>query len=245
MPGRLAHKHALVTGAARGIGEAIARAFVDEGARVTLVDLLVDEGEEVRRGLGEQATFRPLDVTSPNAWSDLVAGSAGDPFDVLVNNAGGLRHPAALHELQVDEWEDDLGRNLTSVFLGMRAVLPSMLGRGRGSIVNMSSISGVVGQADAPAYQAAKAGVRLLTKNAAITYARDGIRVNAICPGAIATHAVSLEDPERIRPFIERTPLGRQGLPHDVASAAVYLASDEAAFVTGTELFVDGGFTAQ
>jgi 3alpha(or 20beta)-hydroxysteroid dehydrogenase len=240
---RLDGKHAIVTGAARGIGAAIARAFVAEGARVLLVDVLADRGHETAESLGGSARFRRMDVTSEAEWATLAAELAGDAPHVLVNNAGGLRHPEALHELSLAAWRDELDRNLTSVFLGMRALIPLMLGAGSGSIVNISSISGVVGQADAAAYQAAKAAIRILSRNGAITYARSGIRVNTICPGAIATEAVALEPPERVAPFVERTPLGRQGVPEDVAAAAVYLASDDSAFVTGAEIFVDGGYT--
>jgi NAD(P)-dependent dehydrogenase (short-subunit alcohol dehydrogenase family) len=235
----------VVTGAARGIGAAIAAAFAEERARLVLVDVLEEQGRAIAADLGDSARFRRLDVTRPEAWDGLAEELADDPPAVLVNNAGGLRHPKRLHELAVEDWEDELARNLTSVFLGMRAMIPLMLAAGGGAIVNMSSISGAVGQEDAAAYQAAKAGIRLLSRHAAVAYAADGIRVNTICPGAIATEAVASEPPERLAPFLARTPLGRQGHPRDVASAAVYLASDEAAFVTGAELFVDGGYTAQ
>jgi NAD(P)-dependent dehydrogenase (short-subunit alcohol dehydrogenase family) len=210
-----------------------------------LVDVLEDEGQTIAGRFGDAARFRRVDVTRAEEWDGLAAELADDPPDVLVNNAGGLRHPKRLHELAIEDWDDELARNLTSVFLGMRAIIPLMLAAGGGTIVNMSSISGAVGQDDAAAYQAAKAGIRLLSRHAAVSYAAEGIRVNTICPGAIATEAVALEPPERLAPFLQRTPLGRQGLPRDVAAAAVYLASDEAAFVTGAELFVDGGYTAQ
>jgi NAD(P)-dependent dehydrogenase (short-subunit alcohol dehydrogenase family) len=210
-----------------------------------LVDVLEDEGQTIAGRFGDAARFRRVDVTRAEEWDGLAAELADDPPDVLVNNAGGLRHPKRLHELAIEDWDDELARNLTSVFLGMRAIIPLMLAAGGGTIVNMSSISGAVGQDDAAAYQAAKAGIRLLSRHAAVSYAAEGIRVNTICPGAIATEAVALEPPERLAPFLARTPLGRQGLPRDVAAAAVYLASDEAAFVTGAELFVDGGYTAQ
>jgi NAD(P)-dependent dehydrogenase (short-subunit alcohol dehydrogenase family) len=243
--GRLDGKHAVVTGAARGIGAAIAAAFAEEGARLVLVDVLEEQGRRTAEALGPVARFRRLDVTRADEWDALARELDGDPPAVLVNNAGGLRHPRRLHELAVEDWDDELARNLTSVFLGMRALIPLMLAAGSGTIVNMASISGAVGQDDAAAYQAAKAGIRLLSRHAAVAYASEGIRVNTICPGAIETEAVALEPPERIAPFLARTPLGRQGIPDDVAAAAVYLASDESAFVTGAELFVDGGYTAQ
>jgi 3alpha(or 20beta)-hydroxysteroid dehydrogenase len=244
MPGRLAGRQAVVTGAARGIGAAIAAAFVAEGASVVVADQLVAEGEATVAALGGAARLVAGDLTEPPTWERILA-ACGPRLDVLVNNAGGLRHPQPLHELELDDWRDELDRNLTSVFLGMRAAIPAMLRGGGGSIVNMSSISGAIGQDDAPAYQAAKAGIRLLTKNAAVTYGAQGIRVNAICPGAIDTQAVRGEDPARLGPFLARTPLGRQGLPDDVARAAVYLASDESAFVTGIDLFIDGGYSSR
>ena len=244
MAGLLDGKHALVTGAARGIGAAIAAAFAAEGASVLLVDQLSEQGDAVARSLGPPARFVAGDVTDPATWARLIEAMDGR-VDVLMNNAGGLRHPQVIHELELADWRDELDRNLTSVFLGMRAVLPPMIAAGGGSIVNMSSISGALGHDDAPAYQAAKAGVRLLTKNAAVTYGRHRIRVNALCPGAIDTEAVRGEDPARLAPFLARTPLGRQGTTEEVAQAAVYLASEQSAFVTGTDLFVDGGYASR
>jgi 3alpha(or 20beta)-hydroxysteroid dehydrogenase len=234
----------VVTGAARGIGAAIAAAFAAEGARVMLVDVLAEEGQATAARVARNTRFRRADVTRPDEWDELASELADDPPAVLVNNAGGLRHARRLHELSVEDWHDELDLNLTSVFLGMRAMLPLMLGARGGAIVNVSSISGAVGQDDAAAYQAAKAGIRLLSRHAAVAYAADGIRVNTICPGAIATESVALEPPARLAPFVARTPLRRQGEPTDVAAAAVYLASDDAAFVTGAELYVDGGYTA-
>jgi NAD(P)-dependent dehydrogenase (short-subunit alcohol dehydrogenase family) len=242
--GRLEHKHALVTGGARGIGASIAEAFVAEGASVTVVDQLTEQGESLARSLGAGTTFVTGDVTQTQTWDRLVA-SMVPRLDILVNNAGGMRHPERLHEIELDAWRDELDRNLTSTFLGMRAVIPVMIAGGGGSIVNISSISGSLGQDDAPAYQAAKAGVRLLTKNAAVTYGQHNIRVNVICPGAIDTEAVRAEDPARIAPFLARTPLARQGTPAEVAQAAVFLASDDSRFVTGADLFVDGGYSSR
>jgi hypothetical protein len=156
-----------------------------------------------------------------------------------------MRHPERLHEIELDAWRDELDRNLTGTFLGMRAVIPVMIAAGGGSIINISPISGALGQEDGPAYQAAKAGVRLITKSAAVTYGEHNIRANAICPGAIDTEAVRVLDPARVAPFLARTPLGRQGTPAEVAQAAVFLASDDSRFVTGADLFVDGGYSSR
>ncbi len=241
---RLVGKHALITGGAKGIGEAIVRRFVAEGARVIVADRLEDRGRSLVAELGEAATFRGLDVIDEAGWRLLATNLLQDPINVLVNNAGGLLAPKALHLVDPVEWQDEIQLNVTSVFLAMRFMIPVMLKSGGGSIVNISSISGVVGQNDAPGYQAAKAGVRLLTKNAAITYATDGIRVNTICPGSISTERSLGRPPERIKAFTDATPMKRMGLPLEVAHVALFLASDESSFVTGTDIAVDGGYLA-
>jgi len=234
-----------VTGGARGIGEAIARQFVAEGARVMVADLREEQGRALVAELGESASFRALDVTDERAWRALAEDLTDPPVNVLVNNAGAVRSFAALHEVDPAEWRSIVELNLTSVFLGMRFVIPLMLDAGGGSVINLSSISGVVGHAVAPAYQASKGGVRVLTKNGAITYATRGVRVNSLHPGLIATPMVTEQPQWATDAFLVATPMGRAGRPLDVAYAAVYLASDESAFVTGAELAVDGGFLAQ
>jgi NAD(P)-dependent dehydrogenase (short-subunit alcohol dehydrogenase family) len=244
MGARLTGKYALVTGAARGIGEAIARQFVAEGARVIVADIREEEGRALVNELGEAASFRPLDVTDERAWSGLADELRARPINVLVNNAGAVVSFAPLHEVSPDEWRRILELNLTSVFLGMRFMIPLMV-EGGGSVINLSSISGVVGHSVAPAYQAAKGGIRVLTKNGAITYATQGVRVNSLHPGLIATPMVSEQPQWATDAFLAATPMGRAGRPLDVAHAAVYLASDDSAFVTGAELVVDGGFLAQ
>lgn len=242
--GRLAGKRAVVTGAARGIGRAIAEAFVTEGAHVICADVLLDEAAAACQAMGASAQPRWLDVTDEAAWRALADELRNDSLDILVNNAGGLVSTSVLHELSLDAWRKSLDLNLTSVFLGMRAIIPLMLERGQGSVINICSISGIVGQADAPDYQAAKAGVRLLTKNAAVTYGRNRLRINAITPSVIATGPAESEPGDRVWAFVSRIPLGHAGAPQDVAHAAVYLASDESRFVTGANLVVDGGFLA-
>jgi NAD(P)-dependent dehydrogenase (short-subunit alcohol dehydrogenase family) len=244
MTGRLHGKRALVTGAARGIGEAIARRFVTESATVVIADIRDADGQLLAKELGEEASYRHLDVTDEEAWRAVGDEAARHPFDILVNNAGAVVSFEPLHEVEPDTFRRIVELNLTSVFLAMRFVVPSMLDAGHGTVINLSSISGVVGHDVAPAYQAAKGGVRTLTKNGAITYAARGIRVNSIHPGIIATPMVDEQPEWATEAFVGNTPMGRPGTPDDVAHLAVYLASDESSFVTGGEFYVDGGFVA-
>jgi NAD(P)-dependent dehydrogenase (short-subunit alcohol dehydrogenase family) len=234
----------LVTGGSRGIGEAIVRRFADEGAVVVVADIRDEEGRDLAEELGDQVSYRHLDVTDDAAWRTIGDEAAVEPFDVLVNNAGAVVSFDPLHEVEPETFRRIVDLNLTSVFLGMRYVIPSMVERGSGSVVNLSSISGVVGHDVAPAYQAAKGGVRTLTKNGAITYATTGVRVNSIHPGLIATPMVAEQPLWATEAFTAATPMQRAGTPDDVAYLAVYLASDESSFVTGAEMYVDGGFVA-
>jgi 3alpha(or 20beta)-hydroxysteroid dehydrogenase len=245
MSKRLEGQHALVTGAARGIGRAIVEEFVREGARVLATDVRSGEGAALAEELGSSVRFAQHDVTSEAAWRELVAATASDPIDILVNNAGAVVHFVPLHEYEPTEWTRIVDVNLTSVFLGMRFVIPVMLERGRGSIVNMSSIAGVVGIDVAPAYAAAKAGVRSLTKCAAVAYATKGIRVNSIHPGLIGTPMVAEQPDWATEGFLAATPMGRMGEPSEVAQAAAFLASPASSFTTGAELYVDGAYLAK
>ena len=209
-----------------------------------ITDIRDDAGEALAADLGAAAKYRHLDVTDEQAWRDIGAEAAAHPFDILVNNAGAVVSFDPLHEVEPDTFRQIVELNLTSVFLAMRFVIPTMVAAGGGSVINVSSISGVVGHDVAPAYQAAKGGVRTLTKNGAITYAKDGVRVNSIHPGIIATPMVAEQPQWATDAFIENTPMGRAGQPQDVANLAIYLASDESTFVTGAEMYVDGGFVA-
>ena len=251
--GRLDGKVALISGGARGMGAAEARMFAAEGAAVVIGDILDDPGQATAEGIraeGGLCNYQHLDVTSESSWSSVVsvAVSRHGKLDVLVNNAGIGSSPHRIHEEPVALWDNTMDVNLKGVFLGMRAVIPAMLDSGGGSIINISSQLGIVAVPyNGAAYQTSKGGVRILTKAAALQYAGDGIRVNSVHPGPITTEMTRAgrNDPERLAIMLARIPMGRYGEPDEVANAVLYLASDESTFVTGSELVVDGGWTAQ
>lgn len=248
---RLQGKVALVSGAARGIGEAICRLFAREGAQVVLGDVLQEEGQRVAADIiaaGGRAQFVPLDVTREEQWQEAVsvAMTTFGALHILVNNAG-TGVPGKLEDVSLAEWNRVMEVNSTGVFLGIKTALAVLRQSGSGSIINMSSQLGLVGTDNSsPQYQASKGAVRLLTKAAAMQYAAAGIRVNSVHPGPIATArtAARRADPQQSALMISRIPLGRYGQPLDVAYGVLYLASDEAAFITGSELVIDGGWTA-
>ncbi len=247
--GRMDDKVAIVTGAARGIGAASARLLASEGARVVLCDIreeqLATVGDEIVAA-SASALVLPLDVADAAGWSEAVreVESRFGHIDVLINNAGVC--PLDGVEATTEEiWDHTVSVNQKGVWLGMRAVTPIMRHAGGGSIVNLSSILGLVGIGLAAAYQGTKGAVRLLTKTAAIELAPDHIRVNSIHPGFIETD-LSASDDADLRAGLEAlTPLGRYGQPEEIAAGVLYLASNESSYVTGCELVIDGGYTAR
>jgi NAD(P)-dependent dehydrogenase (short-subunit alcohol dehydrogenase family) len=239
--GRLNGKVAIVTGAAQGIGRAVAELFAAEGAQVIAGD--VKQQPVAHAGIVNQE----LDVSDEANWKAIVDFTlqAHGRIDILVNNAGIVFNYGQVLETGLDDWNKVIGVNLTGSFLGMQAVLPAMRKARSGSIVNFSSIWGNVGVPGAAAYNAAKGGVRNMTKNAAVSYAPDNVRVNSVHPGLIRTPLVTAQSEEMNNGIISNTPMGRMGTSEEVAQCCLFLASDDSSFVTGSELVVDGGYLAQ
>jgi 3(or 17)beta-hydroxysteroid dehydrogenase len=254
--GRVEGKTAIVTGAARGLGQAIALLLAKEGAKVAVTDILEDGGkktaEEIRRGGGE-AIFIKHDVTSEDSWSGVVKQVLSEfgKLDILVNNAG-VQVIKEIAETSLEEWRWLMSVNLDGVFLGTKHAIRAMRESGGGSIVNISSVAGIIGTADnTAAYSASKGGVRLFTKAAALECSKMGhnysIRVNSVHPGIIKTDMVAsmmAQDAELKKRMESNHPIGFLGEPIDIAYVVLYLASDESRLVTGAELIVDGGWTA-
>jgi cyclopentanol dehydrogenase len=249
MAGRLAGKVALISGAARGQGEVEGRLFAKEGAKVVLGDILVDMGQKVAadiRSQGGQATFVPLDVTQEAEWQAAVETTVRTygKLDILVNNAG-IFHTEGVEATSMELWNRVIAVNQTGVWLGMKYAVPAIRKAGGGSIVNISSGAGIIGTGMAAAYHSTKGAVRILTKTAAIEYAKDHIRINSVHPGVVDTEMVrGLFQDEGMQAVVAAHPLGRVGTSEDIAYGVLYLASDESSFVTGSELVIDGGFTA-
>ncbi len=248
---RLEGKVALITGGAHGMGEVEAKLFAGEGARVAIGDVLVEEAGRVKKEIqneGGTAISVKLDVTSEADWEAAVTSvrNAFGRLDILVNNAG-INGPRDSDLLSTEHWDRLMDVNARGVFLGVKLAIPEMLEGGGGSIVNISSISGFIGQEFLhPGYNASKGAVRILTKSVAVQYARRGIRVNSVHPGVMPPMMgpASADLEERKRMIEAHVPMGREGLREEVANGVLSLASDDASYITGTELVIDGGYLA-
>jgi len=245
MTDRLAGRRALVTGGAHGLGQAIVRAFVAEGARVAIGDIDAEAGRALAAELGDAVLFVPLDVGSEEQWAAAVdtTVAAFDGLDIGVNNGGIVVH-ASLAEMTLEQYERIVRVNQIGTFLGLRTMAEPMKAGGRGSIVNISSIRGMVGSAGLLGYTATKFAVRGMTKAAALELGEFGIRVNSVHPGAVATRLVGDVDPAVLDERFAAQPIGRIARPAEIAAMVVFLASDESSYSTGSEFVCDGGVTA-
>ena len=249
MSGRLAGKVVLISGGASGIGAAHVRVFTAEGAKVVAGDIQEEMGravvEEVNKN-GGTAKFVHLDVTKEQDWVNAVYTAASDfgKLTTLINNAG-IYWPQGIEAETMEGWNKMVAVNQTGVWLGMKTAIPAMRNAGGGAIVNISSLYGLIGSPSSITYHATKGAVRLMTKAAALEYARQGIRANSIHPGQIETPILAGLTPDQNEQIKAATPVGRMGKPEEIAYGSLYLCSDEAAFVTGTELVIDGGWFAQ
>jgi NAD(P)-dependent dehydrogenase (short-subunit alcohol dehydrogenase family) len=253
---RVNHKVVLVSGGAHGIGRASCLRLAEQGASVAIADITDADGEHVVSEItnaGGNAHYWHLDVTDESQWKSVVADVRVrfGGLDALVNNAGIAGINKSTENITKSEWEQVMSVNVTGVFLGTKFAVPRLRERGGGSIINLSSIYGIVGAADIPPYHASKGAVRIMTKNDAIAYAREGIRVNSVHPGYIWTPLVEelglrlgYEAQEFELELGSRHPVGHVGQPDDIAWGIVYLVSDESKFMTGSELVIDGGYTA-
>ena len=252
--GRLEGKVALISGGAKGMGEIEARMFAEEGASLVIADILDDRGKNLASEISEisssgECVYVHLDVRNMSEWNTVVetAIKKFGKLDILVNNAG-VTSRMMLLDTPEEDWDRVLDINSKGTFLGIKATVPAMRESGGGSIVNISSQMGLVGgDFSSPQYQASKGAVRLLTKSVAVQYAAENIRCNSVHPAPIETDMTAgmRADKEKFADMIRRIPMGRYGKPEEVAYAVIYLASDESSFVTGSEVVVDGGWTAQ
>jgi NAD(P)-dependent dehydrogenase (short-subunit alcohol dehydrogenase family) len=245
---RLAGKVAIISGAASGMGAATARIFVREGAKVVIADMLAEQGKQVAESIGSAAHFEALDVTNEDNWAAVVAATTAHfgKLDILVNNAG-ISGSAEEDLYSTEAWHRIMNVNSTGVFLGIKYAVPAMIANGGGSIVNLSSIAGIIGSEGIHmAYNASKAAVRLMTKSTAVQHAQDNIRSNSVHPGVMPAMLTSgrTADPVVRAKRMGVIPMRRPGEIEEVANAVLFLASDEASYITGSELLVDGGAIA-
>ncbi len=250
MAGRMEGKVALISGGARGQGEAHGRLLAEEGAQVLLGDIRDQEGAEAVEAMqadGLDVAYTRLDVTSRADW-DRAMETANDLYGglhVLVNNAGIVGTTRSVTDETEDEWRRIVDVNQTAIFLGMQRAIPLMREAGGGSIINTSSVWGMVGTGDYIGYQATKGAVRMMTKSAAVTYAGENIRVNSVLPGLVMTPMIDDEPEDSIADLREQTPMKRGADPREISYGVLFLASDESSYVTGIDLVIDGGFLAQ
>ena len=252
MSKRLEGKVAIITGAAGGMGASHTKRFIEEGAKVVIADLANSDGESFAKELGENAIFVESNVTSESSWENLVNKTIETfgKIDILVNNAGISGAVSSVEEMPLDEFNKVININQIGVFLGIKHVIPNMKKNNTGSIINISSISGLRGLPNGVSYAASKFAVNGITKSVALEVAENGIRVNSVHPGVIRT---KMTDPafmsegaaKNTRDFIERIPAKRMAEPQEVTNLVLYLASDESSYSNGAEFIVDGGFTAQ
>lgn len=249
---RLKGKTAVITGAGSGIGRATAREFAGAGARVVVADISEDAVRETASEIGRNALPLQVDVSIPTSMQAMIDAAVAEAgrIDVLCNNAG-IGSSRNVADEDPDTWDQVFGVNVRGVFLGCKYVIPHMIDNGGGTIVNIASVAGLIGLNNRAAYCASKGAVISLTKQIAVSYVKDGIRCNCVCPGTVDSPWVgrlleAADDPalER-RNLIARQPLGRLGEPEEIAKAALYLASDDTAFMTGSSLVIDGGILAQ
>lgn len=248
--GRVQDKVTIITGGARGQGESHARLFAAEGARVLITDVLDEAGEAVAaelRAAGHDVKYRHMDVSSEADWQAIIAEAEQrwGRVDILLNNAGIVGSMKSVEDEPLDSWTRLTSINQQGVFLGLKHGAPAIERSGGGAIVNTCSINGTVGNPGGFSYQASKGAVKMMTRAAAMEYANRGVRVNSVSPGLVMTPMAEEEGEESNREFSEATPMKRAAQPVEVSYAVLFLASDEASYVTGADLFVDGGYTAQ
>jgi len=247
---RLKGKVALISGGARGQGAAEAKLFVNEGARVVIGDVLDSESRQLADEINQRAGTRTalpihLDVTRAADWRAAVDTAEREfgGLDILVNNAG-ILNTKGISDTSEEEWDAIINVNQKGVWLGTKIAVPAMKKRGSGSIINISSIYGIIGSGGSAAYHASKGAVRILTKTAAVEFAADNIRVNSVHPGVIKTPMVDIFDDKELDAIAVLAPMKRAARPEEVGYVVLFLATDEASFVTGAEYVVDGGYTA-
>jgi NAD(P)-dependent dehydrogenase (short-subunit alcohol dehydrogenase family) len=248
--GRVQDKVTIITGAARGQGESHARLFAKEGAHVLMTDVLDEAGEAVAaelRGDGFDVHYRHMNVAEESDWQAIVDAALDrwGRIDILLNNAGIVGSMKSVQDEDVAAWQRMVAINQQGVFLGIKHAAPVIERTGGGSIVNTCSINGTVGNPGGFSYQASKGAVKMMTRAAAMEFAGRGVRVNSISPGLVMTPMADEEGEESNREFAEATPMKRGAQPIEVSYGVLYLASDEASYVTGADLLVDGGYTAQ